>query len=275
MNLFKLLYITNDVNVAKIADDSHVDEIFIDLEKIGKYERQSHLDTVISNHKLSDITLMKKNLKNSEVIVRCNPIGKWSNDEIDKIIDSGADTIMLPFFKKKQEVEIFLNIINARVKTCLLVETLGAVNSLAEILKLKDIERVHIGLNDIHIERKSKFMFEPFSDGMLEKISKLVCSHDIKLGIGGVSKIGSKLVPSPERILAEHVRLGSSSVILSRSFLDTSASKNLDFIKKEFSEGVRSIREYEKKLLSWTGDMFIKNLLSIKEEINFIINDNE
>jgi len=275
MNLFKLLFITNDINVAKIADNSGVDEIFIDLEKIGKDERQSHLDTVISNHKLSDISLMKKNLKNSEIIVRCNPIGEWSIDEINKIIDSGADTIMLPFFKKKEEVEIFLNIVNGRVKTCLLVETLGAVNSLSEILNLKDIQRIHIGLNDIHIERKSKFMFEPFSDGMLEKISKLVCSQNIKLGIGGVSKIGSKLIPSPEKILAEHVRLGSSSVILSRSFLDTSKSKNFDFIKKEFSEGVSLIREYEKTLSSWTNEMFIKNSLDIKEEINFIINNNE
>lgn len=38
--MLKLMYITNQSDVAKIADENGVDRIFIDLEKIGKKERQ-------------------------------------------------------------------------------------------------------------------------------------------------------------------------------------------------------------------------------------------
>jgi len=47
----KLMYITNDAEIAKIAENAGVDWIFVDLEINGKEERQGHLDTVISNMK--------------------------------------------------------------------------------------------------------------------------------------------------------------------------------------------------------------------------------
>ena len=43
--MLKLMYITNDENVAKIADKHGVDRIFVDLEQIGKQERQGGMDT--------------------------------------------------------------------------------------------------------------------------------------------------------------------------------------------------------------------------------------
>lgn len=56
----KLMYITNNGNVAKIAESSVVDWIFIDLEINGKVERQRHLDTVISRHSIEDVERIKK-----------------------------------------------------------------------------------------------------------------------------------------------------------------------------------------------------------------------
>lgn len=49
------MYITNRPEIAAIADSNGVDRIFLDLELIGKEERQGHLDTVISRHSISDI----------------------------------------------------------------------------------------------------------------------------------------------------------------------------------------------------------------------------
>ena len=46
----KLMYITNNPSVARIAQDAGVDRIFIDMEYIGKEERQAGLDTVKSHH---------------------------------------------------------------------------------------------------------------------------------------------------------------------------------------------------------------------------------
>ena len=45
--MLKLMYITNDPAVAKIAADAGVDRIFIDMEVLGKAERQGGMDTVI------------------------------------------------------------------------------------------------------------------------------------------------------------------------------------------------------------------------------------
>ena len=107
-----LLYISNDINEVKKIDRIGIDFIFIDLEINGKKERQGHLDTFISNHNLEDVKKIKEVLKNAKLLVRVNPIGIGSEEEINKVIEYGADVIMLPMFKTKEEVEkIFKRIV--------------------------------------------------------------------------------------------------------------------------------------------------------------------
>ena len=50
-----------------------------------------------------------------------------------------------------------------------------------------------------------------------------------------------------ERIIAEHYRLGSSCVILSRSFCNVAQIDAVDEIKKIFSSGVTEIRAFEQR----------------------------
>ena len=54
----KLMYITNNPMVAKIAENSGVDRIWIDLETKGKEQRQKNMDTVKSRHAISDIKII-------------------------------------------------------------------------------------------------------------------------------------------------------------------------------------------------------------------------
>ena len=56
----KLMYITNNPKIAQIADENGVDRVFIDLETIGKSERQGGMDTVQSKHTLDDIKKVKE-----------------------------------------------------------------------------------------------------------------------------------------------------------------------------------------------------------------------
>ena len=128
-----LLYITNDTFVAKAADKAGVDEIFIDLETYGKKDRQSGRDTVISQHEIDDIPRIKSVLSSASILVRCNPVGDWTADEIDKIITAGADTVMLPFFEDEKEVKHFMDCVAGRVRTCLLVETIASLENLNKI----------------------------------------------------------------------------------------------------------------------------------------------
>ena len=214
----KLNYITNNVNLALYAEQCGVDRIFVDLEKLGKETRQGHLDTLISHHRIKDVYKIKNVLKKSELLVRINPINKNSENEINSVIDSGANIIMLPMFKYKHEVEKFINIVDSRAKVCLLLETPNALLNLDEILSYSSrIDEVHIGLNDLHIAMGLKFMFELLAGDLVEFIVNKLKMHNIQYGIGGIACIGQGTIPA-EKILSEYLRLGSSMVILSRTF---------------------------------------------------------
>ena len=60
----KLMYITNRPEIAAIAEGVGVDRIFVDMEFIGKAERQPG-DTVKSNHTVEDVRVMRETLTNS------------------------------------------------------------------------------------------------------------------------------------------------------------------------------------------------------------------
>tara|TARA_B100001057_G_scaffold496431_1_gene597912 strand:- start:1219 stop:2046 length:828 start_codon:yes stop_codon:yes gene_type:complete len=268
-----LMFVTNNILLARAADDAGVDEIFIDLEIYGKRDRQFGRNTVVSEHEIDDIPRIKSAVSSASILVRCNPVGDWTADEIDRIISAGADTVMLPFFKNEKEVQFFMSCVAGRAKTCLLVETIESLENLDLFLSVEGVDRIHIGLNDLHIAYKSSFMFEPFINGKIEKACKIARQYDVNFGIGGIAKIGSSLKPSPECLLAEHVRLGSSSVILSRSFLEASDISHADNVSFIFAKGVSAIRAFESKLKTWGKDMFAENRSILVKDIKKVVRD--
>ncbi len=262
------MYITNDIEIAKILDDNRIDRVWIDLEVLGKYERQKMIDSVKSNHSISDIRIIKQILKNSFMQVRVNPININSKKEINDVIDAGADYIMLPMFRTKKEVEQFIEIVNGRAKTILLFETIESINNIDDILNCPGIDEAHIGLNDLHLELKKDFMFELFLDGFVENISKKFIEKNIPFGIGGISRIGNGTLPA-EVIIAEHYRLGSTRAILSRSF--SKSNNPNDKIEDVIKVGVDEIRNYESELLNKDERFFIDNKLIMEKNICQIV----
>lgn len=246
----KLMYITNHPDVAAVAEKIGVDRIFVDMEYIGKYERQGGMDTVQSRHTLDDIAKIRKVIAKSELLVRCNPIHEEteeyssSEDEINGIIENGADIVMLPYFKTLEEVEIFLKCVNKRIKTMLLIETPEAVEIIDDILSLEGIDEVLVGLNDLSLGYGKKFMFEVLADGTVERLCEKFNEYGIPYGFGGIASLGKGQLPS-EKIIGEHYRLGSTCVILSRSFCNLKYMKNISEVEKIFTDGVGNIRDYE------------------------------
>ena len=267
--MIKLMYITNDVQVAKITENAGVDRIWIDLEVNGKEERQKGLDTVKSKHKIEDVGKIKKILNKSELLVRVNSIYEKSKEEINRVIEQGADIIMLPYFKNVGEVKTFIDLVNGRCKTMLLVETPEAVQNIDDILSLDGIDEVHIGLNDLHLGYKKKFMFELLIDGTVEYLCGKFKQYGYsQYGFGGISRLGTGTLPA-EDILTEHYRLGSNAAILSRSFCNTDKIKDLDEIEKLFNDGVNEIRDMETRLKNYTQEQFLEN----KEKVTKIVNE--
>jgi 2-keto-3-deoxy-L-rhamnonate aldolase RhmA len=238
-----LIFITENPYHAKDLSVAGVNYIMVDLEINGKQERQGHLDSVISRHNVESIGLISDAVKgsNARVLVRLNPLYENSRQEIDKAISLGASKLMLPMFRTADEVETFLSMVAGRVPVTLLVETAAAVARLPDILRLPGNYDIYVGLNDLHLEMKLNFMFELLlKDGIVEYISQLCNRADRKFGFGGVSRLqGASPLPA-EQVLSEHIRLGSSSVILSRDW-----RKSLD--EGDFEKQINLLRDFLSK----------------------------
>lgn len=248
----KLMYLTNDPQVAAIAQAAGVDRIFLDLELRGKEERQGHLDTVISHHSIEDVRRLKAVLTSAQLLVRVNSMYAGSEAEINKVIADGADIVMLPYFKTVKEVSDFVSVCKGRVKTCLLFETPEAVEHIDEILAVPGIDEVHVGINDLHLGYHLNFMFELVANGTVETLCRKFAEKGIPYGFGGVGRPGSNVALPAERILAEHYRLGSSQVILSRAFCDMSKIHDRSHLAEDFKAGVDDVRACEAQCAAMT-----------------------
>lgn len=274
--MLKLMYITNKPEVAKIAEDVGIDWIFIDMEFIGKDSRQGGLDTVQNHHTVEDVKNIKKAISKSKLLVRVNPIHEAfsnypsSKDEIDAAIEAGADILMLPFFKTVDEVRTFISLVDGRAKTLPLLETVEAEGLIDEILEVPGIDMIHIGLNDLHLEKGMKFMFQLLADGTVDKLADKIKAKGIPFGFGGIATLDGGALPG-SMVLKEHVRLGSSMVIVSRSFCNTEVIKDMDEVNRVFHEGIKEIRDLETKIQNETEEFFIKNHELVIEAVNKII----
>ena len=248
----KLMYIPNRPDVAKIAEENGVDRIFVDMEYIGKAERQGKMDTVQNHHTIEDVRNVRAVLNKAELLVRLNPIHNAteeygsSEDEINAVIDAGADIVMLPYFKTIEEIHRFITAVNGRAKTMLLLETKEAVAITDVILTMKGIDEIHIGLNDLCISYGKTFMFELLTDGTVERLCRKMELAGKFYGFGGIASLGRGMVPA-EMIIKEHYRLGSHMAILSRSFCNINNFEELDAVEEIFYRGVREIRTLEKE----------------------------
>ena len=270
----KLMYITNSPEVAQIAEAAGVDRIFVDMEYIGKSDRQGGMDTVQSHHTVDDIKKIADVIETAELLVRINPIHEAteeyisSKQEIDQAIANGAEILMLPYFKTVEEVRTFVKLVDGRAKTLPLVETPEAVKVIDKILEL-DISEIFVGLNDLSLGYGKKFMFELLSDGTVEDICYKFKKKGIPYGFGGIAKLGTGLLPA-EKILIKHYRLGSTCVILSRSFCDANKIKDVEKIKEVLVNGVSNLRKYEKSVVVHS-DFFRKNVIEVKQGVEAIL----
>ena len=245
-----LMYITNDPAVAQIAEQAGVDWIFVDMEFIGKDDRQGGLDTVQNHHTIEDIRNIKNVVKKAKILVRVNPIHKVHNgyfdskDEIDAAVEAGADILMLPFFHTVQEVTDFVGYVKdsskkhgRKVQTCL-------------------------GM---------KFMFQLLTDGIVEQLTRKILAKGIPFGFGGIASLHSGALPG-SYVLKEHYRLGSSMVIVGRSFCNTKVITDLEEIRRIFNTGIAEIRKLEEEAQK-AVDYFKNNHEHVVETVDKIVED--
>lgn len=262
-----LMIVSPDLETATEAQAAGVDRIFLDLEYINKIERQMGRNTLISNNSIEDVSKFRAVLDKSEFLVRVNPINPNSKNEIDRVIRDGADIVMLPMAFDADDVKTFVDLVDGRAKALPMIETAAAMTRLDDILNVGGFDEVFIGLNDLHISMNLKFMFEILSGDLLDFMAEKIKSKGIKFGFGGIAKIGEGILPA-EKILAEHFRLGSDSVILSRTFRNERDGKGdkVDLIRE-----VQKVRDKEEEIAMWNDSQFEKNKQEVKECVKKIV----
>lgn len=265
-----LMYITNNPEVAIIAQKAGVDRVWVDMEYIDKELRQGGMDTVQSHHTIDDIKKLRSVVTEAQLQVRINHLYDGSEEEIEQTIQAGADIIMLPYFKTRKEVEDFIRFVGGRAKTIILVETAEAYENIDDILEVPGIDEVHIGLNDLHLAYGKDFMFELLIDGTVPALCEKLRKKGIKFGFGGIARLGYGMLPA-EYVITEHYALGSQMAILSRGFCDANRVETPKDIEEIFIKGVKGIREKEKEVSMYTQEQYTDNHEIVKEKINEIV----
>ena len=244
--MLELLQITNDPAFARRCDDLGGFRLFVDLERMGKAERQAGRNTFISAHALEDVGRVKSVLRNSPLMVRVNPLHAGTAAEVDDVLAEGADMVMLPMFRDASDVREFVSLVDGRAPIVLLLETAAAFESLDTWIGTPGLAEVYVGLNDLHLSLGCRFMFEPLARGLVDRVAAAAKSKQLRFGFGGVARLDEGHLPGRD-VLAEHVRLGSGAVILSRTFHRPGEGAS-------FEDEVTQLREVEAQLAQRTPD---------------------
>ena len=266
--MMKFMLLTADPEFAAEAQAAGVDRIFLDLEFINKVERQRGRNTVISRNTLENIAPLRRVLTSSELLVRINPIHAHTEEEIERAIADGADILMLPMVIDRDDVELFVKLVRGRVKVCPMIENSMALARLDDILDVRGIDEIFIGLNDLHISMNLTFMFELLAGGLVEYMAFKLRRAGIPFGFGGLAKVGEGLLPA-QFVLGEHYRLKSGSVILSRTFrneVGANCSAPLDLALE-----ISRLRDCEKQISTWDEEHFSNNHQEVRRIVREIV----
>lgn len=260
--MLELIQITNDPVFARRCDALGGIRLWVDLERMGKAERQAGHNTFISTHELADVGRVKAALRNSRLMVRVNPLHAGSREELEAVLAQGADMVMLPMFEDPAQLQAFCAMVNGRVPVVALLETAGSLRTVDSWVGTPGLAEVYVGLNDLHLSLGLRFMFEPLASGELDSIAAAARERGIRFGFGGIAKLDGGLLPGKD-VLAEHVRLGSSCVILSRVF-------HADGPSSSFEDEVRKLRKAERGLRRRTAQEEWADHLRIAQRVRDI-----
>jgi hypothetical protein len=259
--MLELIQITNDPAFARRCDALGGFRLFVDLERLGKAERQAGRNTFISVHQLEDVSRIRAVLRRSPLMVRVNPLHEGTAAEVDAVLARGADALMLPMFEGREQLVAFSRIVAGRAPIVPLLETAAALESVADWAGTPGLQEIYVGLNDLHVSLGCRFMFEPLADGSVARVAREAQAHGLRFGFGGIARIEEGLLPGRD-VLAEHLRLGSGAVILSRTFHRDS--------EMDFEREVAALRKAERELAARTPEQVAADAQRIHERIRSI-----
>ena len=217
---FVLTLMTADPRVAAAADAAGVNRVGIDLEVHGKVQRQVSRPSWITTHTLEALRPVVAAMKQAVPFARIHPFALGGRDELEQVLALGARVVMLPMFISAAQAHEFVRAVDGRAKPVLLLETMPAVEQLDEILRSDRYFEVHVGLNDLGIQRGHASPFSMMLDPLLPRIARQVRQSNRPLAVGRLARVDDTALPVPASLVcALTVGLGASGGFVSHYFL--------------------------------------------------------
>jgi HpcH/HpaI aldolase/citrate lyase family len=217
---FQFTLMTDDAELAGAADEAGVDRVGLDLERLGKHERQGaypHLR--ISDHRVEQLPSLRARLRRAQAFARVNPLNLDSGGEIDRALGAGAEVLMLPYFHTAAEVETFVRLVRGRAFVSLLLETAAAADDVAAITRVRGVGEIVAGLNDLSLDLGFSNQFTLLVSPVLERVAGEVRAAGLPFGFGGLADPENDALPvAPSLVYAQYPRLGATRAFVARKF---------------------------------------------------------
>lgn len=210
---------TADPRLAAAADAAGVDRIGVDLERLGKEDRQANRGTWISPHREEDLEAVAPALSHARLFARVNPLNTGSAREVDAVLGRGVEVLMLPMVMNAAEAAAFTRLVDGRATVVLLVEHARALEQLHEIVSVPGVNEIHIGLNDLAISLGLANRWVALANGLIDDAAAIVHDAQLRFGLGGIGRAGDTSLPIPsDLVYAEFARTGATAAVMARSF---------------------------------------------------------
>ena len=191
----------------------------MDLERLGKAERQRGLATWVSPHTEADVLAVGAVLVQADLFARVNPLNPDSAREVAAMLAAGAAVLMLPMVATAAEAARFVDLVAGRARVVLLIERREALDGLEALLAVAGVDEVHVGLNDLALSLALPNRWLVLAGDLMTDVGARVTGAGLRFGLGGVGRVGDDALPIPtDLIYAEFARTGATAALVSRSF---------------------------------------------------------
>lgn len=211
---------STDPTLIGAADAAGVECIGVDLERLGKDQRQSGLGLWLSPHSETDLAFIAPLLRHARLFARCNPPHPGLPDEIERLLAAGVQALMLPAFRHAGQLHDVLDTVAGRARVIPLIELPEALSDVPAIAALCDSGEVHFGLNDLALGLGLRNRFEALLLPEVERACATLRAAGVRVGIGGIAAPGHAGLPVPaDLVYARIAALGGCGALLARSFV--------------------------------------------------------
>jgi len=216
---FVLTLWTDDPALARRADAAGIERVGVDLERLGKAERQRGLGTWISPHTVEDAARVGAVLEHAALFARTEPLNEGSPLEVEALLARGVEVLMLPMVMTADDAGAFTDLVAGRAVVVLLVEHVDALRRIEELVAVEGVDEVHVGLNDLALSLGVANRWQALAGDLAREAGAVVRAAGKRFGLGAIGRAGDRTLTIPsDLVYAEYARTGATSALVSRSF---------------------------------------------------------